>query len=416
MIPRCVNQSPARFSGVLVEAFSSRYSIRSRAGRLREGNNGAQHPCSTRRPLVKANLRSFATVRLPSKVQNTVPRPTSTSDPILEEELRKAASIIDSWTVPSETVVQNALQRCENLARGLTEAIEGTNIPARHDKSSTSNLLSLEEQAIRGPPPEEPITISVHNETVERISTVAYNIVTDPKIFMTPHILATYVYTQTILNRPQSFPKVFDLYASKPIPQQGTSPITFKEPNPSSPSAAVPLILAHDALNLAIKSKDLALCLSIVNTSVCTPAFKRAKTFRRALLPFTALALSPPAAYVLASQLAQYQDTMDPQLVTSIGTVGILAYIGFTATIGVVAITTANDQMDRITWAMGTPLRERWIREEERAFVDRIAGSWGFQNREKRGEEEGTDWAELRQWAGSRGLILDKPELMDGME
>lgn len=107
---------------------------------------------------------------------------------------------------------------------------------------------------------------------------------------------------------------------------------------------------------------------------------------------------------------------MDTFTATNLYFGGILAYVGFTATIGFVAITTANDQMDRITWAVGTPLRERWMREEERMMVDRIAGAWGFQERWRRGEEEGSDWEALREWAGMRGMVLDRTELMDGMQ
>ena len=107
---------------------------------------------------------------------------------------------------------------------------------------------------------------------------------------------------------------------------------------------------------------------------------------------------------------------MDHQTFTNICFAGILAYVYFTATIGYVAVTTANDQMDRITWIVGTPLRERWLREEERALVDQVACAWGFQDKSKRGEEEGEEWEALREWALMRGMILDRPELMEGME
>lgn len=107
---------------------------------------------------------------------------------------------------------------------------------------------------------------------------------------------------------------------------------------------------------------------------------------------------------------------MDPTAATNMAFAGILAYVGFTATIGVVAVTTSNDQMDRITWATGTPLRERWLREEERALIDQVAGAWGFKDLSKRGEEEGRDWETLREWVGMRGMMLDRVELMEGME
>ncbi|KAK0947398.1 hypothetical protein LTS01_026031, partial [Friedmanniomyces endolithicus] len=80
---------------------------------------------------------------------------------------------------------------------------------------------------------------------------------------------------------------------------------------------------------------------------------------------------------------------MAPQYATGVAFAGIMAYVVHVGTIGYVAITTSNDQMDRVTWAQGVPLWERWIREEERAAIDRVAGSWGFAQREKRGEEEG---------------------------
>lgn len=101
---------------------------------------------------------------------------------------------------------------------------------------------------------------------------------------------------------------------------------------------------------------------------------------------------------------------------TQVAFVGIMAYVGFTSTIGFVAITTANDQMDRITWAVGIPLRERWLREDERALIDKVAGAWGFQEISRRGEEEGTEWQTLREWVGLRGMMLDRVELMEGME
>ena len=245
---------------------------------------------------------------------------------------------------------------------------------------------------------------------------MAYNIAKDPKVFMTQRLLELYTRTQNVLGQPQSFPHIFDLYASKPIPEPRTFPIKFRNPNIRSPSAAVSLPLAQSALNAAIEAKDLALCLNIIETSVCAPAFRRAKFIRKALLPLTAIALSPLAAYNIAWQMCKDSDLVDPQTLTNYATVGIIAYLGFTITIGFVALTTANDQMDRITWIPGTPLSERWNREEERALLDRVAGAWGLKNPEKRGSEEGKEWEELRNWAFGRGMYLDKPELMEGME
>jgi hypothetical protein len=156
--------------------------------------------------------------------------------------------------------------------------------------------------------------------------------------------------------------------------------------------------------------------MEIVESTYATKAFRRNKFARKCLIPATGLAVAPIAAYAIASQLSMYQSTMDPATATNIAFAGILAYVGFTATIGVVAVTTANDQMDRVTWSQGTPLRERWIREEERAAIDRIAGAWGFRETWRRGEEEGAEWDALREWIGRKGMILDRTELMEGME
>lgn len=107
---------------------------------------------------------------------------------------------------------------------------------------------------------------------------------------------------------------------------------------------------------------------------------------------------------------------MDPTTITWVSFSAILAYVTFTASVGLVAITTANDQMQRVVWLPGTPLRNRWLREEERRSLDQIAVAWGFKELEFRGEEQGEEWESLRELLGLRGMILDKSSLMEGME
>ena len=82
----------------------------------------------------------------------------------------------------------------------------------------------------------------------------------------------------------------------------------------------------------------------------------------------------------------------------------------------VLAITTANDQMERVVWLPGIPLRHRWLREEERAAMDKVAVAWGFKDPWMRGEETGEEWESLREFIGMRGMILDKTDLMEGMQ
>ena len=344
---------------------------------------------------------------------------SASADQVLDQELRKVASVVKTDTIPAEDTVQEALQVCENLAKALAEPIESAGVSSKPGHSPTSTLLSLEQESrnITKPRPREACTgPPVKAYLADRLSMAAYNIIVDPKVFMTPKMLSTYVNTQKLLSRPQSFPRVFDLYATKPRPQPGSTPIAYKQSDSNGASSAVPLSIADSALTTAIALRDLHLCLSIIDTTVCTTAYKRNKFLRKAMVPVTGLALAPAAAYALATQLAQMQNSMDQQMATQMLFVGIVAYVGFTATIGMVAITTANDQMDRITWAKGTPLSDRWLREDERALVDRVADAWGFQDISMRGEEEGEEWETLREWAGRRTMVLDNPELMEGME
>lgn len=339
---------------------------------------------------------------------------------LLEQEvLGKARTALQSPTVPDALAVEGVLQACENFARILAEEAHTIDGGPDVERTPASKLLSLEEgqhnvkNQYRKP---VPLTKNSESAAAHIISSTAYKIITDPKVYITPKLLSMYVNVQSLLRRPRSLPEIFDLYACKPVPRSNTSPIRYSRPNRNKPSAHVPLQIVDTALSAAIKSKDLSLCFDIINYSVCARAFRVSKFFRKAFVPISGAVLAPFAIYKLASELSVYISTMDSKMATHLLFGGIMAYVGFTATIGVVAVTTANDQMDRVTWATGTPLRERWMREEERMLVDRVAGAWGFQQRSRRGEEEGQDWEALREWIGMRGMVLDKTELMDGME
>ncbi len=148
-------------------------------------------------------------------------------------------------------------------------------------------------------------------------------------------------------------------------PPPSTHPPRYKTPNPRAARAAVPTDIANLALGVALATKDLHTALSIIETSFRAPAYRRNKILRKAVPPLLGAAFAPLAAYTVAAQLSSYQETMDPALATKIAFAGILTYVGATATIGVVAVATANDQMERVTWATGMPLRERWLREDE---------------------------------------------------
>lgn len=368
-------------------------------------------------------LRSFSGSRPAMIKRDNSPKVSRVPEQEIETMMKRVNKILQNTVAPSEEIALRELQHCEAYAKSITDLVDSQdssqNRPSSHEKSPASTLLSLDEKSGNlkslglG---KSPVNSPNRHKVIRQVSDLAYQIVTDPRIYITPKMLATYVSTQSLLGIPETIPQVFVLYAAKPIPIPSASPSKFKSPNPNKVSSAIPLVVATRALNAAIEAKDLPLCFDIINTSVCTTAFRRSKILRRALLPISGIALAPVAAYSLASQLSKYQDTMDPSTATNLAFVGILAYMGFTTTIGFVVVTTANDQMDRITWVTGTPLRERWLREDERALVDKVAGAWGFKEILKRGEEEGKDWETLREWVGMRGMVLDRVSLMEGME
>ncbi|EPE36317.1 hypothetical protein GLAREA_05655 [Glarea lozoyensis ATCC 20868] len=331
-------------------------------------------------------------------------------------ELKSISNAIleDLERIPSEKEIESFYFRCIELAKALQAGIkpEQTDNKERKDRA-TSALLDLEDD--EGVP-------SISNQTPDLIrmedelSKLAYSIAAHPPIPLTANILAAYVKIQHTLKKPSTLADVFHLYATKPIPKEGTTPITYSVQNPDKSSNAVPQPIADKALEAAIEKRDLVAAMDIIEFSYATKAYRRAKFIKTGLLPVTGFAAAPFAAYVLASRLAHWQTTMEPELATNVAFAGMVAYIGFTGSIGVVALTTANDQMDRVTWAPGMPLRERWVREDERAAIDKISGAWGFRELWRRGEEEGEEWEAIREWAGLKGMILDRTELMEGME
>ena len=311
---------------------------------------------------------------------------------------------------PTEQETIKVFQQFDSLAKLLVYEAPA---PRREKKHGATSALLYLDNSQKATPQKLPPN---NQGTIDDLSDLAYSIIIHPPVFVAPEVLDLYVSIQASLGKPKTLPEVFDLYANKPLPEEGSSPIIYAAQNPNRVANAVPVTVASRALQCAIDAKELVTAMDIIESSYTTKAYQRAKFVRKALLPTTGLAIAPVAAYTIASQLALLQSTMDAHMATNVAFAGILAYVGFTATIGIVAITTANDQMDRVTWAQGVPLRERWIREDERAASDKVAGSWGFREVWRRGEEEGEDWDTLREWIGRRGMMLDRVDLMEGME
>ncbi|KAL3420917.1 hypothetical protein PVAG01_07362 [Phlyctema vagabunda] len=328
---------------------------------------------------------------------------------------KRACEQLLSREIPSEQETLATFQLCEKTARSLVAEPEGENTHLPRNGRAVSAILSLDEmKKAKTSVPQK--SMQENDALITELSQLVHGVMRHPPIYISTGILSIYVTIHAILGRAETFPEVLDLYANKPVPEEGSSPIRYAKQNPNKVANAIPLPVSAQALQTAIEARQLGAAIDIVEICYTTKAFIRSKFVRKALLPSTAALVAPLAAYSVASQLALHQATMDSDMATNIAFAGILAYMGFTASIGMVALTTANDQMDRVTWAPGMPLRDRWFREDERAAIDKIAGAWGFRESWRRGEEEGEEWDALREWIGRKGMILDRVELMEGMD
>ncbi|KAI1505253.1 hypothetical protein F5X99DRAFT_275809 [Biscogniauxia marginata] len=333
-----------------------------------------------------------------------------------------ASKVLTHRGIPSEAEVAAALQACKVVADYIMdESVQPQVSHMVNELESTASTL-LELDATQTPMASEPletagIKISVQlRRMINKISDTAYATLLYPPVFITPSLLQLYVDVQARLGKPESLPEIFKLYASKPMPREAAGSLSYVEQNPNRVANAIEPKVIETALDAAIEAKNLDAAVGIIENSYKTKAFIRNKLLRQAVLPVGAFAAVPPAAYALATNFSQLQQTMDSTHATNVAFAGILAYVGFTASIGVVALMTANDQMRRVTWAPGVPLRMRWLREDERAALDKVACAWGFQEEWRQGEEGGADWDALREYIGQRGMILDRTELLEGMD
>lgn len=333
----------------------------------------------------------------------------------------QAEDLIADNNVPSEEQATAMMKTLEKAAQDLVKAHDlETIVTAQDDESATSAILSLGARVRSNGSQKQQASAHV-KDTVEAISLLAYKVITHPNVFITTEALVSYSKLQALLSKPESLPEVFDLFATKPAPiapktKSSYEPVTYGKSTPDAASAAVPAAAADLALKAAIHIRNLPLALSVIITSYQRPAFRRAKFLKRATLPLAGASLTPIALWTLASNIAVVQTGVDPELFSQYAFAGLATYIGCVGTIGYVAVTSANDQMKRVTWASGTPLRDRWLREEERAAVDRVVCAWGFKEKRRWGEEEGSDWAELKEWAGRDRMMVDQVSLMEGMQ
>ncbi|KAL2113641.1 hypothetical protein VUR80DRAFT_3095 [Thermomyces stellatus] len=338
-------------------------------------------------------------------------------------DLTKLSSVVEQTKdrflsaggIPTSQLTLVALKTCQTAAAALKPHLNRVDFrPA--STGATSNLLALESNKsnVKAKALEEKESKNV-KDTVRKISRAVYDIVASPNVVLTTEILNLYVDIQSKLAQPSTIPDVFELFKTKPQPRKSGESITYKEVNPDRASAAIDLDVADKALDAAMAVKDLDAAIGIVEACYTGKPFIKQKLARVASLPAVLTVATPFAAYTIARQFAFAHYSVDPATATGVTFALGMAYLVFTTSLGLIAKATVADHMVRVTWAAGIPLRDRWLREEEREALDKIAMAWGFKETWRHGEEGGVEWACLREYIGQKGMILDRVEFMEGM-
>ncbi|GAO15494.1 uncharacterized protein UV8b_03023 [Ustilaginoidea virens] len=311
--------------------------------------------------------------------------------------------------IPASQLTTAALESCLRAATVLHPQLKRAEAQSR---AAASKLVTLGAERTGS---KIPIDAKIQ-DAVHRISHSAYAIITHPNVEMKPEFLELYVQVQAQLGRPESLPSVLGLYATKPKPVVKGGQIAYVKQNPNAASRAIEQGVAELALQTAIDAKNLDASLGIIEAAYCVPAFKRQKLVRHGTAPAFGLATLPLGIFGLSTAYAAYwQNTMDVSTATGICVAGISGYFFVVGSLGVIAKLSNKDQMKRVTWTPGTPLRYRWLREDERAALDKVACAWGFKEPWRHGEESGPEWEGLKEYMGYRQMLLDRVEFMDGM-
>ena len=347
----------------------------------------------------------------------SVPAPSPAASHLAKDPAELAKSTLDGYkrflasvnTVPDQQATTSALQSCLRAASALHPQLKRAQGKSKASASRLA-LLGAERSGNSLPVGTELTTAR------DGISHIAYNIITHPNVEMTQDVLELYVHTQAQLGRAESLPSVLELYAHKPKPEIKDGVVNYVPQNPNAAAKAIEKPVADMALQTAIDARNLDAALGITEAAFCVRAFKRQKLLRKATVPAMAAASLPFGILGLGTAYASYwQNTMDLTTATGIGVAGISGYFFVVGGLGMIAKLSAKDQMKRVTWLPGTPLRYRWMREEEREALDKIACAWGFKESWRHGEETGPEWEGLRDHMGYRQMILDRVEFMEGM-
>jgi hypothetical protein len=323
-------------------------------------------------------------------------------------------NVLNSLTVPSEDDVLGSLVLIKYAGLQLNS---GSSVAETKARTASSSVASTVHEASDGGQLSQPLkSEDPQRITTRLLSMLAYKIIKHPPVFISTSLLEAYVQAQISLHKLDTIPEIFDLYAHKPVPTPNSSPITYTIPKPSRANLAIPQELANKALDLAIEQKKLPLALDIISSSFGTPAYRRQRFLRKAMPLVTGLSLSPLVALSLARTWAEQSVTLEAAKDAPLAALGIMTYIGVCSSLGWFALAGYNDHMERVSWIPGTPMRTRWVREDERAAADKVSMAWGFKEKSKRGFEGGQEWEWIKMWCGDRGMRLDAAELMEGME
>lgn len=365
------------------------------------------------RPL---GLRLASTVPAPAKASTSpsanhsqAPQAITSPAQLAEKAEESVGKFLLVDGIPSKDLTVAALQACLRAATALHPHVKRAEA---HTRASSSRLarLGAERTGTR-----LPIDATV-SDAVSRISKSAFTVVAEPNVELTPELLELYVNIQSQLGRPESIPAVFEMYATKRKPVLKDGKIRYVATNPNMPSRAIEPEVADMALQTSIDARHLDSALGIIESSYALPAFRRQKMVKYGTIPAIGLACLPFGVFGVASAYAaNWQNVVDITTATGIAALGISGYCLAVGGLGLIAKLSYKDQMKRVTWAPGTPLRFRWLREEERAAMDSVACAWGFKETWRHGEEAGPEWEGLRDYMGYRQMVLDRVEFMDGM-
>ncbi|KAK8192810.1 hypothetical protein IWZ00DRAFT_436527 [Phyllosticta capitalensis] len=320
----------------------------------------------------------------------------------LEKKINQILSQKDS--VPSEDVLVPIMREADQLAAMVQKS---TPEPAPASKQSASDAASLLSDLETAAP--------LARNPAEKLSSLVHQLMLHPPVFINPEMLELYVKVQAKLRQPEKILDIFELYATKPIPKPNSSPVQYKQPKPDRILAAIPTKIANEAVDAALANKDMFLAMEMVENTFRTRAFNKAKLVRKVTLPLLGVGSLPIALYYLAQMYAEAQTSEENFTAALKVYAGGSAYLAAVIGLGFVSISTWNDQMERVTWAKGTPLSVRYMREEERAAIDRIALAVGFRDKNRWGEEEGEEWEAFLEWAAMRWMVVDDVGLQEEM-